>query len=260
MNDPVLWTSFQRVTIGNQKIVTASRSELAEAMVRDCLAAKDSCARPRLVFDANGQGISMGRTDLAYREAIEKADIIHADGGFLVTLSRFGRGPAIAERSATTDLIHDCARAAAGHGLSFYLLGGDERVNAECTRRLQALYPSLEIAGRRNGFFAPEEEAGVIDEINRANPDVLWVGLGKPKEQIFAIKWRERLNCGWLVTCGGCYNYITGDYPRAPMWMQRLNLEWLYRAFTSRKLFWRYVVTTPHALWVAITAPGDGTE
>jgi exopolysaccharide biosynthesis WecB/TagA/CpsF family protein len=241
---------FDHCRIAGIPIVTASRSALAEAMVRDCRKGKP----PLLVFDANGHALSLRETDAAYRQALDDADIVHADGGFLVTLSKWFTRHPIAERSCTTDLIHDVARKAAADGLSFYLLGGSEEVNAECARRLALLYPGLRIAGRRNGFFSADEEPAVIAGINVAHPDIIWVGLGKPREQIFAAHWRDQVRAGWLVTCGGCFNYITGDYRRAPLWMQHANLEWLHRLATRpRQLFRRYLVTTPHALWLALS-------
>lgn len=246
---------FKHSIIGGIPIVTASRRELAEAMVQDCFFARANNEGfvPRLIFDVNGHGMSLREKNKSYRTAFDQADVIHADGGFLVTLSkRHGKQP-IAERSATTDMLHDCAAEAAAKGLSFYLLGSQERVNAECAKRLEALYPGLKIVGRHHGFFQKSEEQSLIEEINRCNPDILWVGLGKPKEQIFSVKWRDFLQCGWIVTCGGCYNYITGDYPRAPVWMQKANIEWLHRMLTNRKLVWRYLTTTGHALRLALT-------
>ena len=181
---------------------------------------------------------------------IDEADVVHADGGFLVTASRWLTGKKVAERSATTDMIHDFANGA-GDKMSFYLLGGSEKVNAETAQIMQKTYPSLRIAGRRNGYFSRDEEEAVIAEINAARPDILWVGLGKPLEQEFCLRVRDRLDVAWIITCGGCYNYITGDYPRAPEWMQRTNLEWVHRAATKPKqLLWRYLTTTPHALLV----------
>ncbi|WP_226634522.1 WecB/TagA/CpsF family glycosyltransferase [Novosphingobium profundi] len=205
-------------------------------------------------MDVNGHGLSLARTDERYREMVGQADIIHADGGFLVTLSRWFDGAAIPERSATTDMLHDFARRFEQTGHSFYLLGGSEEVNALCAAELRRLYPRLRIAGRRNGYFKPEDEAQIVAEINAAKPDVVWLGLGKPKEQEVALRWRDQLQAGWIVTCGGCFNYVTGHYPRAPEWMQRNNIEWIHRLVTNpRKLFWRYAVTTPHALFVALT-------
>ncbi|HEY0625152.1 MAG TPA: WecB/TagA/CpsF family glycosyltransferase [Allosphingosinicella sp.] len=252
------WTPLPHVKVAGVPIATASRQELAEAMAADCRRARETGEiRPRTVFDANGHGLSLRETDASYREAYDQADVVHADGGFLVTFSRAGAGPRIAERSATTDMIHDFARVAEAEGLSFYLLGGEEEVNAECVERLRRFYPRLKIAGRRNGYFAADEEETVVAAINAAKPDVLWVGLGKPKEQIFSIRARQRLHVPWIVTCGGCFNYITGHYRRAPEWMQKANLEWVHRAGTEpRRLLWRYLTTSPHALWLALSRLG----
>jgi exopolysaccharide biosynthesis WecB/TagA/CpsF family protein len=244
------WAVLPHVEIGQHPVAIASRAELADAMVNDC---KMGAARPRLVFDVNGHGLSMWHTDASYRRAVQTADVVHADGGFIVTLSRWLTPSKIAERSATTDLIHDFAARASSNGLTFYLLGGTSNVNARCVAQLRKDYPKLDIVGSRDGYFTPEEEPGVVEEINKLRPDVLWVGLGKPKEQVFASKNIHNLRAGWLVTCGGCFNYVTGDYKRAPMWMQSSNLEWLHRLVTNpRQLFTRYLITNPHALWLAL--------
>jgi N-acetylglucosaminyldiphosphoundecaprenol N-acetyl-beta-D-mannosaminyltransferase len=221
-------------------IVTASRDQLAEAMVIDCIMARQLNHEipARLIFDANGHALSLRASDPGFRKVVDQADIIHADGGFLVSASKRVCSQPIAERSATTDMIHDFAAKAAEAGLSFYLLGGSEEVNARCAEILQARYPSLQIVGRRHGYFTADEEPAVVDEINMLRPDILWVGLGKPKEQQFAANYRDAFRAGWVVTCGGCFNYITGHYKRAPMWMQRANLEWLHRMVTNpRQLF-----------------------
>lgn len=242
------------VSIAGVKVATASRAELTAAMVADCLARRKARhpGPPRLVFDANGQAISMSARNSSYRAALDRADIIHADGGFIVTASRWLAGARIAGRSATTDLIHDFAAAAAANDLSFYLLGGPESVNAACAKRLRELYPQLRIAGRHGGYFDPKETNRVIQDINEAAPDLLWIGLGKPREQLFATEFADQLRVGWAVTCGGGFNYVSGDYRRAPKWMRRNNLEWLFRAFSEKRLFWRYLVTSPHALWLTL--------
>ncbi|MEY4985087.1 MAG: hypothetical protein RIR62_3353 [Pseudomonadota bacterium] len=219
--------------------------------------AADVAARhrpPRVVMDVNGHALSLARTDPAYRAQVAQADIIHADGGFLVTLSRRLAGPAIPERSATTDMIHDFAAHFARTGGSFFLLGGEEATNAEAARRLADSYPGLRIAGRHHGYFTDAEEPQVAGLIDRSGADVVWVGLGKPREQAVALRLRDRVSACWIITCGGCFNYITGAYPRAPRWMQKANLEWLHRLATDpRRLFRRYALTNPHALWIALT-------
>lgn len=243
-----------RVRFGDFTIDCLSRQDLVNLALDDC----SREGKARLVFDANGHALSLARTDAKYRANVERADIIHADGGFLVTLSKKLNLPPIPERSATTDMIHDFAAGFGGTGHGFFLLGGEERVNNECSDILSRHYPGLQMSGRRNGFFSADEEEGVVAAINASGASILWVGLGKPKEQDFCVRWRDKLKVRWIISCGGCYNYITGDYGRAPDWMQRMNLEWIYRMATEpRKLFWRYAVTTPHALWIALRDHGS---
>jgi exopolysaccharide biosynthesis WecB/TagA/CpsF family protein len=244
---------MQHVFVAGMKVATAARAELAEQIVRDCVARRSAKNRStRLLFDANGHGISLAARDRQFREALEQADVIHVDGGWIVLASRYLAGAPVAERSATTDVIHDVAAAGLEHGLSHYLLGGTEQVNAACAQRMLELYPGLVLAGRKHGYFSAADEARVADEIAAAAPDVVWIGLGKPREQQFAAAMRERLGASWAITCGGCFNYITGDYPRAPRWMQDNHLEWLFRAVATPRLIWRFATTSPHAMWLAV--------
>ena len=120
-----------------------------------------------------------------------------------------------------------------------------------CAQVLQADYAGLQIVGQHSGYFAESEERAICDEINASGADVVWVGLGKPREQQFCVRNRHRLTAGWMVTCGGCFGFVTGQYPRAPGWMQRAGFEWLHRLATNpRRLFWRYLTTNPHALFL----------
>jgi exopolysaccharide biosynthesis WecB/TagA/CpsF family protein len=249
---------FEHVFVGGVRAATASRVELTRRIIKDCLERGNSpAAPPRLLFDTNGHGISLAARNADYRRALEAADVVHADGGWIVLASGLLSGAGIAERSATTDMIHDLASAGVEHRIRHYLLGSTEEVNASCAERLEQMYPGMIIAGRRHGYFRPEEEAAIVDDINAAAPDVLWIGLGKPREQLFAVRNRDRLRAAWAITCGGCFNYITGHYRRAPRWMQDSHLEWLFRAVTTPTLLWRYATTSPHAIWLTLTRRDD---
>ncbi|WP_340266666.1 WecB/TagA/CpsF family glycosyltransferase [Sphingobium mellinum] len=239
------------VGVGGVPVSTLSLDALIAKMVREAPLRRMQQASPLLVFDCNGQGLSMNATDAQFREHLAQADLVHADGQIIVMASRwFSRTP-IADRSSTTDMFIDSLPRAAEQSVRYYLLGGEESVNAECARRVMAATPGLHLAGRRNGFWKAHEEDAVIEQINAAEPDVLWVGTGKPREQAFCVRNRHRIKAGWIVTCGGLYNYVTGDYPRAPMWMQKSGFEWLHRMVTRpRQLAWRYITTNPHALWL----------
>ena len=224
-------------------------------MLSDCFAAREKeIAHPKLVFAINGHAIALAARDEEFRRTFESADIIHADGQAAVFASRLLTGTPIPERSATTDFIHDAARAAAEQGLRFFLLGATEEANEKAARILRETYPGLQIVGRRHGYFSRDEEETICDEINLTLPDVIWVGLSVPLEYEFAVRNKTRLSAGWLVTCGGCYNFIIGTYARAPHWMQAAGLEWLFRlALEPKRLFWRYAVTNPLAIFLLLT-------
>jgi exopolysaccharide biosynthesis WecB/TagA/CpsF family protein len=245
---------FAEVVVGGIKTACVTRAELAQLMVEDCLAARATGDAPKLVFASNGHAIALAATDAKFRAQFDAADIVHADGQPVVMASRLFARRAVPERSATTDFIHDAAAAAQAHGLKVFLLGATETVNAQCADILRFRYPDLKIVGRRNGYFAREEEAGLCEEINRSGADVVFVGLGVPLEYEFCTRNKGRLRAGWLVTCGGCYNFVTGAYRRAPQWMQKYSLEWLYRLVREpRRLFWRYAVTNPMAIFFMVT-------
>jgi exopolysaccharide biosynthesis WecB/TagA/CpsF family protein len=246
--------SYSEVTVGGLNTACLSRDRLARMMLQDCLDARGQRDHhPKLVFASNGHAIALAAQDEAFRATFAQADIIHADGQAAVFASRLTKTP-IPERSATTDFIHDAAGLAAQHGLRFFLLGATEEANAQAARILEESYPGLKIVGRRHGYFSRDEEEDICDEINLTLPDVIWVGLSVPLEYEFAVRNKARLNAGWLVTCGGCYNFITGAYKRAPGWMQKSGLEWLFRlVLEPKRLFWRYAVTNPLAIFLLLT-------
>ncbi len=256
---------YREVNVGGVKTACVSREQMTQLMVGDCLAAREHARKPKLIFASNGHAIAMCAQDPDFRSHFEAASLVHADGQPVVFASKWMTEAPIPERSATTDFIHDAAAAAAKNGLKFFLLGGTEEANARCAEILKETYPELQIVGRRNGYFKASDESAICDRINRSGADVVWVGLGVPFEYAFCVRNRHRLKTGWVVTCGGCYNFVTGDYARAPVWMQAVGFEWLYRMVREpRRLFWRYAITNPVALFTILTrtrayGSGQGT-
>ncbi len=248
-NDP-----YGEVLVGGLKTACVGREHMAAIMVEDCFAARREGLGPKLIFASNGHAIALAALDAKFHALFEQADMIHADGQPVVMGAKLMTRSPIPERSATTDFIHDAAKAAAAWGLKIFLLGATEEVNAHCAEILRFQHPTLKIAGRRNGYFKREDEAALCDEINRSGADIVFVGLGVPFEYEFTVRNKQRLRAGWVVTCGGCYNFVTGDYKRAPQWMQKYSLEWLFRlARDPKRLFWRYAVTNPLALFLIAT-------
>jgi exopolysaccharide biosynthesis WecB/TagA/CpsF family protein len=240
---------YDRVTVGGISTACVSRRQLGGLMVGDCLAARGGRRVPRLVFASNGHAIAMSALNPDFRRQFGQADLIHADGVPVVVASRLLTGTPVPERSATTDFLFDAAGAAEEFGLKFYLLGSTDEINARAAEKLAETYPGIEIVGRRNGYFRREAEEAICAEINASGADVVWVGLGVPLEYEFCLRNKSRLNVGWIVTCGGCFNFAAGEYLRAPQWMQKSGLEWLHRLWREpRRLFWRYLVTNPIAI------------
>jgi N-acetylglucosaminyldiphosphoundecaprenol N-acetyl-beta-D-mannosaminyltransferase len=250
---------YNRVTVGGLRTDCVSRRQLAQLMVGDCLAARGGRRAPKAVLSTNGNIIATAALDAKFRETFLKADVIHADGAPVVMASRLFTGTPVPERSATTDFLFDAAAAAAEAGLKFFLLGSTEEINRRAAEALKRAYPGIEIVGRRNGYFNAEDEAAICEEINASGADVLWVGMGVPRETEFSLNNKTRLTVGWIVTCGGCFNFAAGDYVRAPRWMQKVGLEWLHRLLREpRRLFWRYLITNPVAIAMLLFRTGTG--
>jgi exopolysaccharide biosynthesis WecB/TagA/CpsF family protein len=200
----------------------------------------------RTIFDINAHGLSLISFNQDYAAAISAADLVHADGQFIVWIARFLTPTRIPERTCTTDVFERAAAFAAESGCSFFLYGGPESINRRCAEEMVRRHPGLRIAGRVNGYVDADI---ALAEIEASRPDIVWVGLGKPREQVFAVRAKARLSCAWIVTCGGCFHYMVGDYARAPVWVQNAGLEWAHRTLTGpRGLLLRNAVTVPHAI------------
>jgi len=240
------------VVVGGFPTIRLTRAELAAVMVRDCVAnRRQPTTHPKLVFSSNGQGISLAGTDRTFADTMSQADIIHADGMSVVIASRLLTHRPLPERICTTDFFHDAALAAVTAGLSFFLLGGNEAQNKAVCEAVQNKYPDLRIAGRHHGFVDEQEDDRLCAAIVASGTDVLWVAMGKPKQELWCVRNRRRLaGVGWIKTCGGLFAFLTNEVSRAPSWMQEWGLEWLYRTTQEpKRLAWRYLLTNPHSLY-----------
>jgi N-acetylglucosaminyldiphosphoundecaprenol N-acetyl-beta-D-mannosaminyltransferase len=255
------WT-LGLVTIGGLPIAVIDRARSAQLMIDAALARRDAQTPPLIFTSANGQVLSLCARHATIRETFLAADLIHADGMPLVLASRLFYRIPLPERVATTDLFHDAARLAQQHRARFFLLGATESIVERAAQRIRALYPDLELVGHRSGYLSHGEEVRVIEDINNARPDILWLGLGVPREQEFAVRHREQLcGVGLIKTSGGLFDFLSGKNSRAPHWMQLAGLEWAYRTYLEpRRLAGRYLTTNPHAALLLLTKTGARTS
>ena len=248
--------SAPRTLIGGLNLIAMNRNQWTQAMVADVIERRGHHLAPRLLSSANGNVIAQYHRDAQLRADIDAMDCIDADGMPLVFASKLISSTPLPERMATTDFFHDAAKASESHGIRFYLLGGTAEVNAAAVANVRIRYPALVIAGARNGYFADGEIPGILTDIQNTQTDILWVGLGVPKEQAFLAHHASRLRgVAWAKSCGGLLNFLAGTYNRAPNWMQEAGLEWLHRALSEPgRLGKRYATTNIAAAWHILTS------
>ena len=168
---------------------------------------------------------------------LRNADLVTADGMPIVLLSRLLRNP-LPERVTGADMVPAICRRCAEEGLSVYVLGGDKEAVEEAFEKLG--FPSLRIAGIDPAFVKlGEDQPEIVERINAAKPDILFVALGNPKQELWMGRNRAKLDVGVMIGIGGTFNFIAGKVKRAPKWMQRCGLEWIYRILQEPGRLWR---------------------
>lgn len=249
------WAGVETVNVGGLPIAVLDRQQTARMMC-DAARHRPRSQRPLYLTSANGEVLARCLMDKSMEALFTDADQIAPDGQPMVTASRFLARTKLPERVATTDLFHDVAVLAQREGLSFYLLGATVEENARAVTEARRLYPNLRIAGHSHGYLSGGALREKIAEINALQPDILWLAMGVPHEQRFMSEHGAALTgVGVVKTSGGLFNFLSGKNKRAPGWMQAMGMEWLWRiAQEPRRLFWRYAVTNPIAIWAMIRA------
>ncbi len=203
--------------------------------------------------------LRQARRDPQAREHVRTAHCVVADGAPLVWASRL-RGTALPERVAGANLIWSLSAACAADGRSVYLLGGAPGVADRAAKVLTDRHPGLRVAGTSCPPFGFEHDPAALrqirTEVARAAPDLVYVGLGFPKQENLIAQLAPELPGSWFVGCGGAIAFAAGEQRRAPRWMQRSGLEWLHRLRCEpARLFRRYLVhDAPFALWLLTTS------
>ena len=174
--------------------------------------------------------------DDALREIICKADLILPDGAGVVLASKM-LGTPLKEKVAGIDFIEHLMKTLEHTDRSFYFLGSKPGVAELAAQKMKEKHPKLYICGMNDGYF--KDEAPVIEKINAAKPDVLFVCLGAPKQELFMKNHLDELHIKLMIGLGGSLDSFAGTVKRAPKWMIRCNLEWLYRLIKEPKRFGR---------------------
>jgi N-acetylglucosaminyldiphosphoundecaprenol N-acetyl-beta-D-mannosaminyltransferase len=182
------------------------------------------------------------QNDRLLREAIERCELATADGQAVVWAARL-LGHRLPERVAGIDLFRALLALAAERQYRIFILGARPAVLEEAGRRLEQEHPSVRVVGVQHGYYAAEEEARIVARIRAASPDMLFLAMETPAKEIFLARHREQLGVRFVMGVGGSIDILAGRRRRAPRWMQRAGLEWLFRLLQDpRRLAKRYVV------------------
>jgi len=236
--------------------VTFRRVELAgltlhAATMHDALTLADEAIRQRrrLAFGmVNIAKLVNARRDPLLQDSLLKSDVVLADGQPVVWLSRV-QGAPLPERVAGIDLMYRLLDLANQRGYAVFLLGATEAVNAAVADRIQQCYPACRLAGRRDGYFSEAEEPEVARQIRNSRADILFVAMSPPRKELFLRRWSDEMGVPVCHGVGGSFDVFAGLTRRAPRWMQRAGLEWLYRIWQEPRRMWkRYLVTNTKAI------------
>lgn len=201
--------------------------------------------------NAGAQVITLGtemvvhaQHDTRYREVVNACALSLCDTVGLLAVAR-SRGAQLRDRVTGVELIdHLCARAAQ-EGVSIFLFGGAPGIADRAAQELQRRHPGLRIAGTRDGYFAAEESARIANEIRATGAQLLFAGMGFPKQEYWLAEHLRETGCGAGIGVGGSFDVISGNVERAPERWRKLGLEWLYRLLKEPHR-WRRQLALPH--------------
>ena len=201
----------------------------------------------RRVMYLNAHVLNQSRANPALREALEQADLVYCDG-YGVRLAAKALDAEIPHRMTGADWIYGLAALCELGGQSVYLLGAEPGVTAEAARRLGRWYPRLQIAGTHHGYFdiGSAHDDRVVEDINARKPDIVLVGMGTPKQELWVAQNAARLETDVVWTVGALFDYVSGRVPRAPRWLADNGLEWIFRlAIEPQRMWRRYLLGNP---------------
>ena len=205
--------------------------------------------------NAGAQIVTLGTEMVVYAQRDERfRNVVNAcalslcDTVGLLAVARRA-GATLRERVTGVDLIDHLCKRAAAEGIKAYFFGGAEGVAADAAAILEVRYPGLTVAGIRSGFFTPEESRAIVDEIRVSGAQLLFVGLGSPRQEFWLSENLKATGCGVGIGIGGSFDVISGRVERAPYLWRRLGVEWLYRLIREPQR-WRRQLALPQFVWL----------
>ena len=227
-----------KINILGVKIDTVNMNEAVEKVK---LFLESDCVNA--VYTPNSEIMMAAYRDEKFRAVLNSAEMIIADGVGVVHASKILKRP-LPERVAGFDLALKTLEMASDGSKSVYFFGGKPGVCELATENLKKKYPDLNVIGFSDGYFDAEKEKKIIEDIKDKKPDILFVCLGAPKQEIWISEHKEELGVKLLLGVGGTLDVLAGTVKRAPEFFQKRGLEWLYR-ITKQPKRWKRALDLP---------------
>lgn len=203
--------------------------------------------RTRRVMYVNAHVLNQSLESDELATALRRADLVYCDG-YGVRIAAKALETQVPHRMTGADWVWGLAALCEADGKSVYLLGSEPTVAARAAERLRRWYPRLRIVGAHHGYFeidSPHNER-VIEDINARRPDIVLVGMGTPKQELWVDRHADQVEAGVLWTVGALFDYVSGRVPRAPRWLADNGLEWIFRLGIEPQRMWRrYLIGNP---------------
>jgi N-acetylglucosaminyldiphosphoundecaprenol N-acetyl-beta-D-mannosaminyltransferase len=235
----------KRVSIIGCPVDSISREDLLEKLCGAILA-RDRCQ----VLGPNAAFAVKASKDSSYRTMIEKATFLPADGYWLALAAKI-LGYEGVTHVGIERLVYDLLPRIAEMRGTIYLLGARDHIVRESATRVEEQYKGIKIVGLRNGYFAEADEEKILFEINKADPDIVLLGMASPKKERWMAKYKDLLKAPVTIGVGGLFDVIAGQVPPAPYWVKDIGFEWLFRFMHDPKRLWkRYTVGNAKFIWM----------
>lgn len=227
----------QRVKFLNAIFNNMSQSEAVKTILDRVLTRQGG-----RMYYANAHTMVTAAANSQLADALAQTDLLLADGSGVRWGSKL-RGTPIEHNLNGTDLVPALCKAGASQGLSVYLLGANPGIAEQAAFNLKDKYPGVVIAGTRNGYLADSQIEEVLQEIRDAEPHLLLVAMGVPRQEFWIDEHADKLPNIACMGVGGLFDFMAERAPRAPMMMRKLGFEWLWRLLLEPKRLWkRYII------------------
>ena len=240
-----------RISIAGIRVDSFTMAE-ALAKIEDLVRGR----KPSYVVTPNADVVVTLHRDAEFRRIYEGAALVLPDGMTLIWAGLF-LGTPFKEKVSGSDLFVEACRRAAEKGWRVFFFGARPGVAKKAAQTLSEMMPGLNVTGTYSPSFgfekSEEENKRIIEMIRQSKPDIVFVGLGSPKQEKWMDRYKDIIGAPVYVSVGISFDYVAGTVKRAPRWMQRAGLEWSWRLLMEPKRLWkRYLVQDPMFFWLVL--------